>query len=389
MPKIVHSRTSPGNRPVPRIAGFFRRTLVTLVAASCLASPTFAQENPVVIGVSSRSFNPGFSNMWIGIPLGLYGDKIAPSAVGTQGAAENLQLMLSGQVTMSTGTQDVILNAAAEGRRLPVVMPCVYLRGLIHRVSVAPDSEIRSYADLKGKRIGVPTLAYGGVGYLNFATHHVGLSVDDFQLVAVGDGQQAAAALASGEVDALVNADVDVARIQKLGVPLRVVEPPESLQGVASAYVFAFSKPWFEGHKDQAAELLKGMIRAIVVMLENPEAAVRISYFMHPEAIPSGISFDKAVADAVETINIRAPAIEREVGGSNRWCDFPDQGWESFAKMLGIDGKVDPRDFYTDELIAAVNDINEPELRKWARELQVPEGEVAIKSWLAVQKPPL
>ncbi len=37
-----------------------------------LALPSLAAE-PVTIGVSSRSFNPGYANMWIGIPLGLYG----------------------------------------------------------------------------------------------------------------------------------------------------------------------------------------------------------------------------------------------------------------------------------------------------------------------------
>src|SRR5262249_29466551 len=157
------------------------------------------------IGVASRSFNPGFSNMWIGIPLGLYGTDLLPEAVGTQGAAENLQLMLAGQVTMSTGTQDVFFNASAEGRQLPVVTPCVYRRGLIQRVTVPPDSKIQTYADLKDKRVGLPTLAYGGVGYLKFAAKHAGIDPDSIQMVAVGDGQQAAAALLSGRVDALTN----------------------------------------------------------------------------------------------------------------------------------------------------------------------------------------
>src|SRR6266545_1950534 len=124
-----------------------RRVAAAAVACSLLSAPLLAAEpTRVVIGISSRSFNPGFSNMWIGIPLGLYGKELAPESVGTQGASENLQLMLSGQVTMSTGTQDVFFNAAAEGRVLPVVAPCVYLRGLIHRVSVPPDSKIQRYA---------------------------------------------------------------------------------------------------------------------------------------------------------------------------------------------------------------------------------------------------
>jgi NitT/TauT family transport system substrate-binding protein len=366
------------------------RISAAMLAGAAVAAPALAADaTKVVIGVSSRSFNPGFSNMWIGIPLGLYGKDLAPEAFGTQGAAENLQLMLSGQVTMSTGTQDVLFNAAAEGRPLPAVAPCVYLRGLIHRVTVPPDSKIKSYADLKDKRVGLPTLAYGGVPYLKFAARNAGIDPDSIQMVAVGDGQQAAAALLSGRVDALTNADVDVARLQSLGVKLRVVAPPDSMKDAGNAYVFAFARPWYDGHKKEAALLLKGMIRAIIVMLENPEAAVRVSFYMHPEAIPSGVSFDQAVASAVDAIKVRAPVIERVVTGSNKWCDYTPAAWEQFTDLLGLKGKVDPAKFYTDELIAQINDFDEPKLRAWARGLKVPATNPEISEWLKTLSPPL
>src|SRR5262249_38522796 len=141
-------------RSVTFKAAYGIAALASAVVVAVLPSRA-ADPAKVTIGVASRSFNPGFSNMWIGIPLGLYGAELLPEAVGTQGAAENLQLMLAGQVTMSTGTQDVFFNASAEGRQLPVVTPCVYLRGLIHRVTVPPDSKIQTYADLKDKRVGL------------------------------------------------------------------------------------------------------------------------------------------------------------------------------------------------------------------------------------------
>jgi NitT/TauT family transport system substrate-binding protein len=380
----------PKAAPTGRRRHVARRASAALAAGLLLtAQPLAAEPAKVVIGVSSRSFNPGFSNMWIGIALGLYGKELAPESVGTQGAAENLQLMLAGQVTMSTGTQDVLFNSAAEGRQLPVIAPCVYLRGLIHRVSVLPDSKIERYADLKDKRVGLPTLAYGGVPYLKFAARHAGIDPDSIQMVAVGDGQQAAAALMSGRVDALTNADVDVARLQTLGVKVRVVAPPDTMKDAANAYVFAFAKPWFEGHKKEAALLLKGMVRAIVVMLENPEAAVRVSYYMHPEAVPAGVPFDQAVASAVETIKIRAPAIERVVAGSAKWCDFSPVAWENFTELIGVKGKVDPGKFYTDELIAQINDFDEPKLRAWARALKVPATNGEIADWLKTLDPPL
>lgn len=361
---------------------------LTVLVAPAPGLHAVAAPKKVVIGVSSRSYNPGFSNMWIGIPIGMYGPDLAPEAYGTQGSAENLQLMLSGQVTMGTGIQDALLGAQAEGRTLPVVMPCVYLRGMIHRISVLPDSPIRSVADLNGKLVGVPTLAAGQVPYLKFAAKAVGMAPDAIRTVAVGYGQQSAVALTTRKIDALAHTDVDVARLDSLGIKTRVLDQPEAMRDAAVAYVFAFTRPWYNANKDTAAALLQGMIKSLVVMVENPEAAVRISFHMHPEGIPSGVPFAKAVEDAMLAIRARTPAIEREVGGSHRWCDFSEQGWKSYVGILGLDGRADAMKFYTDELVDRINAFDEPKLRAWARELKVPESAAEFQSWAAALKPP-
>jgi NitT/TauT family transport system substrate-binding protein len=358
-----------------------------ICGASGTWSPALAQQNPV-LGASSRSFNPGFSNMWIGGPLGLF-PNIKPEVAGTSGASENLQLMLAGRVTMSTGTQDIVFNSVAEGRKLPVIIPCVYLRGNLHRVSVLPDSSIKSYADLKGKNVGVPTLAYGGIGYLKFALRHAGLSADDLNLVAVGDGQQAAAALAAKRVDALTNADVDVAQLQRLGISVRVLSPPENIANASVAYVYMFQKSWFEAHKDEALGIIRGLIRSVIVLTENPEAAVRMSYYMHPEAVPSGISRTQAIKDAVDVIKVRAPLVERNSAGTNKWCDFSNEAWANYVDILGLKGKVEAASLYTDELIDKINTVDTPAFRAWAKSLKVPDTDAEIAAWLTQQKPPL
>ncbi|MEP9377176.1 ABC transporter substrate-binding protein [Aquabacter sp. CN5-332] len=365
------------------------KTFTLLIAAvAMLASGLTAEAAEIVSGLSSRSFNPGFSNAWIGGPLGLYGN-LSIEAVGTQGASENLQLMLAGKLNLSTGTQDILLNSAAEGRVLPAIIPCVYLRGILHRTSVLPDSAIKSYADLKGKKIGVPTLSYGGIGFMKFALRHAGVSPDEVQFVAVGDGQQAAIALSSGRIDALTNADVDVAQLQRLGVKLRILGVPDSIKDAATAYAYVFPTAWYDTHKDTAKEIVKGLIRSVIVMTENPEAAVKVSYYMHPEAVPAGVSREKAIQDAVEVIKVRIPLIERKSTVSDKWCEFPQSAWENLVDILGIKGKVDPMKFYTNELIESVNQIREPELREWARSLKVPDGDTEIAAWLKTLKPPL
>jgi NitT/TauT family transport system substrate-binding protein len=376
-----------------RAASYARCGLKILLLASAILTGNIvaadsAPPTKVVIGTASRSFNAGFSNMWIGVPLGLYGSTLSPSVYGTEGASQGLQLMLSNQVTMSTGIQDVLLNAQAEGRTLPVVIPCVYLRGMIHRISVLPDSPVKSIADLGGKTVGVPDLAAGVVQYIKFAATATGMNPDAIRLIAVGDNQQAMAALTSGRVDAIADADVDVAQIESLGVPLRVLVQPPQVKDAAVAYVFAFSRAWYDTHQDQAAAMLQGMIKALIVMLENPEAAVRISFYMYPQSIPTGISFDQAVKNAVNVIHVRAPVIERNSGDDNKWCAFSPRDWSSYVDMLGLHGKADASVFYTDALIDRVNDFNEAKLRAWAKALHPPKDQAEMGVWLTSLRPP-
>ncbi|HEY4202412.1 MAG TPA: ABC transporter substrate-binding protein [Devosiaceae bacterium] len=369
------------------IRGLRRQVIGAGIAALALGVtlPVLAQD--VQIGMSSRNFQAGIANMWIGIPLGLYGPLNAET-VGTQGATENLQLMLAGRLTMSTGTQDVVLNAMAEGRQMPAVAPCVYLDGLIQRLTVLPDSTAQSYNDLTGKKVGVPALASGDVQVLNFLLTHAGIDPQTVDVIAVGDKQQAAAALQSGAVDALVLTDTGLSDLQAAGVKMRELPVPDAVKDVAVGYTFAFERGWYDGHKDAAAQMLQGMIKAIIVATENPEAAARISFHMHPEALPASVSLDQAVKDAVRSLSVRAPLITRDRSKGEKWCDFSPDQWATYVDMLGLKGKVDPMKFYTNELVDKINDFDEDALRAWARSLVVPDDAAEYDKWIAGLKAP-
>jgi hypothetical protein len=57
--------------------------------------------------------------------------------------------------------------------------------------------------------------------------------------------------------------------------------------------------------------------------------------------------------------------------------------------MIGVRGKIDPAQFYTDEFIDSVNKIDEPALIAWAKSLKVPDNDADIAVWLKTLHPPL
>jgi NitT/TauT family transport system substrate-binding protein len=370
----------PGGKQQELSMTYGRLTVVLLMAAGLISVDGQVQAQSkepsidpdtlakVVIATSTRSRNPGFSNMWIGKGLGLYAeDGIDLQVEGTSGHAENLQLLMTDQVNMSVGVQDTVLNAQAEGRMLPVVAPCNYLRGIIYHVIALPDSGIGDFAALAGKTIGVQSLSSAVVPYVKFALANVDVDPSSVSFIAVGTGQQAAVALTQKRIDALATSDVEAAQFDALGVDFDMLDQPKVIADMAAGHVFAFHKPWYDAHKDLVVKTVQDQIKSIIFMLENPEAAVRVSFKMYPESIPEGVPLDQAVADAVTIIKVRAPLIEKESGDVKRWCEFSPEAWKNYTSMIGLEGKADPSKFYTNELIDEINDFDEAGFREWAR----------------------
>jgi NitT/TauT family transport system substrate-binding protein len=354
-------------------------TLCVALGAIC-GSDAFAQNRAssdpvsVVIATSSRSRNPGYSNMWIGKGFGIFEKEgLNATIFGANGHAESLQLLLSDKVNLSVGVQDTVLKAMAEGRNIPVVAVCDYTRGIYDRTIVRPNSPIKGFADLSGHRVGVPSLASQQLAYIKFSIRAAGGDPNSVQFLAVGNSQQAAIALTSGKVDAVGTFDVAVAQLQQLGVKVRVLENPKEVRETYAGQVFAVNKSWYEAHKDATARMLQGMIKSIILAVENPEAAVRMSFKMYPGSVPNGVPFETAVKQGVELLKVRAPLYKKNVGDVHRWCEFSKKAWDSYVDLLGLKGKVDPSKFYTNELVDRINDFDEKAFRKWARSVKVPQ----------------
>ncbi len=155
------------------------------------------------------------------------------------------------------------------------------------------------------------------------------------------------------------------------------------MQTAAVGYAFVFARSWFDAHQAEGGGAAAGHDQGRSSWSwENPEAAVRISFHMHPESIPAGIPLDQAVRDAVVAIRVRAPAVERQVIGSNRWCEFSSDSWAKYVDMLGLHGQADATRFYTPALLDRINDFDEAKLRAWARSLVVPTDEAQFKDWI-------
>ena len=87
------------------------------------------------------------------------------------------------------------------------------------------DSPVKEFTDLRGKRIGVISMASAGVLVARELARVAGLDPDtDVNIVVAGEGAQTAAMVRGGQVDALSQFDTQYAMVENAGVRLRLLD---------------------------------------------------------------------------------------------------------------------------------------------------------------------
>src|SRR5207302_4962650 len=105
---------------------------------------------------------------------------------------------------------------------------------------VKPGSPIQSYADLRGKKIGVSNLGTTDYPVTRAVLKSIGLDPDkDVSWIGVGDGITAGVALDRGAVDALAYYDVGFGIAENAGIALRYLPRPPKVPMIGGVFMGA------------------------------------------------------------------------------------------------------------------------------------------------------
>ncbi len=231
-------------------------------------------------------------------------------------------------------------------------------QGNIYGPAVPTDSPIKTLADLKGKRIGVQSMASGGVPVARAIASGVGLDPDtDISIIAIGEGAQAAALLRSKQVDALSFYDTQYALIENAGVPLRRLEA-KMIDRFPSNGLIALEGT-LATRRAEAVALAQGYAKGTVFALNNPEAAVRIVWEVFPQTKATGKDEASALRDDVKTLEARAANWRLEKAGVSRWGESAEANYQAYLDFLLKSGvirqPVKATEVITNDLIADIN----------------------------------
>jgi NitT/TauT family transport system substrate-binding protein len=157
---------------------------------------------PFVIA-SSRGY---FKQQGLDVEIGVY-----------SGGAKALQALLGGSADIVAGAYSNTITMAAKGQKIVSFDTQAVCPGFVFGVTKASHDKIKTYADLKGKRIGVSSPGSSFHMGVNYLLSRAGLKPEDVSIIGVGSSSGAIAAARSGQVDALMTNDPVATVLQDSG----------------------------------------------------------------------------------------------------------------------------------------------------------------------------
>jgi NitT/TauT family transport system substrate-binding protein len=233
-------------------------------------------------------------------------------------------------------------------------------QGNIYGIVVPADSPIKSFAELKGKRIGVTSMASAGViiARAMAATH--GWNPDrDVSIVVVGEAAQTAALLRSGQVEALSQFDTQYALTENAGVALRALDKDNEAIARFPSNGFIALEETLATKRAEAVALTQGYAKGTIFAMANPEAAIRILWEVFPQTKPTGKTETDALRDDIKTLEARAKNWRLEAGGVTQWGENSETNYAAYVDFLVKNGvlkeKIAVGDLITNDLIGDIN----------------------------------
>ncbi|GGZ35270.1 ABC transporter substrate-binding protein [Streptomyces poonensis] len=289
-------------------------------------------------------------------------EKLKVDVLNTDGSVAAVQAVASGSADIAAADVGAILAAREKG--VPVKAVGGLVRNWPWRMAVRPDSEISEPADLKGKRIGVISLASGSAIYARAYAADAGLdAAEDVELLPVGVGAQALSALEDGEVDVLALYTQAYTMIENTGTEFRYLPNSDAFEGIRSL-TFAVTEETLKDRKDVLTGYLRASYKALLFSAVNPEAAMRDGYRAFPQLL-TGKKADDRIGDDTKTLQAW---IDTAVPPTGEPTDYKDWGtisdgeWNKtvdYTKKSGqITEDVSVPDLWDDSLLDGANDFD-------------------------------
>ena len=238
-----------------------------IVAAFCAAQPLGAQER-LRVGLSSVSATQGA--MWVAEERGLfkkYG--IDPEVIVIGGGASRVvSSLLAGELQFSVGGGDAVIRAAIKGA--DTVLAVSPLKTGLQRLMVRSD--IRTPAELKGKKIGVTRFGSASHWVLQLMLRKWNMRNDDVQILQLGSSPANLASLDNRAIDGAVLTLPTFFLAEERGY--RLLADPVDMDIIYLQNSIDTTRSYLRRNRDQALRFIKGVCEGLAYFRKNKRDSI-------------------------------------------------------------------------------------------------------------------
>lgn len=348
---------------------------IVLLAAVSLAPHARAQApERIKYAFATTTISPIIISFIVAEALGYY--KEEGLAVELLPLGSNAAVMASldqKRIDFGAGVPSFQVPLVAKGERLPAVNYFEYTYPFKWAMAVKPDSPVKRIEDLKGAVIGVSS--FGITDYPVGKSMMRLLKLDpekDVQWLAVGEGVTAGQALTNGRIGGLFYFDTGFGQIEAAGIKMRYLPLPGNVPKVGGLYISA-TRETLEKRRKTSIGFARAVAKANLYTLENPEAAAYHYLQLYPESGIRAASLEERVKAVAIPVAKRAPLFKSYDRTMTDVGRIAPSEWDDEIEFLGLKDKIkDPTVFYTNDLVAEINQFDKQAVIEAARRFKLP-----------------
>lgn len=333
---------------------------VAVAGLATLMNPAIAQTQTVRVGWCAKTLSSAGAPFAIATKMGWFEKSgIKVEVVPLPGSTDCVKLVATKELHASLPSVEPLAIIRPQGVKAKFFYTAY--QGNIYGIAVPADSPAKTIADLKGKKIGVTSMASAGVIVARALAKQAGMNPDtDITILVAGESAQTAALINSKQIDALSQFDTQYALTSNAGAKLRMLDHPEIRKFPSNGFVAL--EDYLKNNRKEAVALAQGYAKGTVFAIANPEAAIRILWEVYPQTKATGKDEATALRDDLLTLEARIKNWRYEDVDGTRWGDNVEANYQAYLDWLLAQGivkaKTDVKDMVTNELLDDVNNFD-------------------------------
>lgn len=348
-----------------------KRTIIALLAILATSQAPATAQTTVRVGWCAKTVTSAAAPFAIATKMGWFAKGgIKVELVPLPGSTDCVKTVATKDVNFSLPSIEPLAIIRPQG--VKALNFYTAYQGNIYGIVVPENSPIKTFADLKGKRIGVTSMASAGVIIARALAKENGMNPDtDIKIVVAGEAAQTAALLRTGQVDALSQFDTQYALTTNAGAKLRPLAEANKAIAHFPSNGFVALEETIKTKRSEAVALGRGYAMGTLFAMTNPEAAIRILWEVYPQTKATGKDEATALRDDLATLKARAANWPPAAGGVKRWGENSIANYNAYVDFLVKNGvlkeKIDAKELVTNDLIDEINAFDAADVIKQAK----------------------